>query len=73
MSQDLEAIGHDVVDCAIKVHQALGPGLLEAAYQYCLAHELKKTKQTGVHGSDFAYCVRWANFGCRVLHRHVVR
>jgi len=42
MSQDLEAIGHDVVDCAIKVHQALGPGLLESAYQYCLAHELKK-------------------------------
>lgn len=42
MSQDLEAIGHDVVDCAIKVHQALGPGLLESAYQYCLAYELKK-------------------------------
>ena len=42
MSQDLEAIGHEVVDCAIKVHQALGPGLLESAYQYCLAHELKK-------------------------------
>ena len=42
MSQDLEAIGHDVVDCAIKVHQALGPGLLESAYQYCLAHGLKK-------------------------------
>ena len=42
MSQDLEAIGHDVVDCAIRVHQALGPGLLESAYQHCLAHELKK-------------------------------
>ncbi len=42
MSQDLEAIGSDVVDCAVKVHQALGPGLLESAYQYCLAHELKK-------------------------------
>lgn len=42
MSQDLEAVGHDVVDCAIKVHQALGPGLLESAYQHCLAHELRK-------------------------------
>jgi GxxExxY protein len=42
MSQYLEAVGSDVVDCAIKVHQALGPGLLESAYQFCLAHELKK-------------------------------
>ncbi len=26
--------------CAIKVHSALGPGLLETAYQKCLAWEL---------------------------------
>ena len=29
-----------VVDAAIKVHRALGPGLLESAYEHCLAHEL---------------------------------
>ncbi len=29
-----------VVDAAIKVHSILGPGLLEKAYQICLAHEL---------------------------------
>ena len=39
---DIEAIARDVVDCAIKVHKALGPGLLESAYQYCHAYELKK-------------------------------
>ncbi len=39
---DIEAIASDVVDCAIKVHKALGPGLLESAYQYCHAYELKK-------------------------------
>lgn len=39
---DIEAITTDVVDCAIKVHKALGPGLLESAYQYCHAYELKK-------------------------------
>ena len=39
---DIEAIAKDVVDCAIKVHRALGPGLLESAYQYCHAYELKK-------------------------------
>ena len=31
-----------IVDAAIKVHTALGPGLLETAYEACLAHELQK-------------------------------
>lgn len=39
---DIEAIAKDVVDCAIKVHKALWPGLLESAYQYCHTYELKK-------------------------------
>ena len=30
-----------VIGCAIEVHRALGPGLLESAYQQCLAYELK--------------------------------
>ena len=39
---DIEKIATDVVDCAIKVHKALGPGLLESAYQFCLTYELRK-------------------------------
>jgi GxxExxY protein len=35
-------IGSIVIDCAIKVHKELGPGLLESTYQACLAYELKK-------------------------------
>ena len=31
-----------VVDAAIKVHSTLGPGLLESAYEACLAYELRK-------------------------------
>lgn len=31
-----------ILDCAFKVHTALGPGLLEKVYQECLAYELKK-------------------------------
>jgi GxxExxY protein len=32
-----------ILDAAFKVHSALGPGLLESAYQACLVHELKKS------------------------------
>jgi GxxExxY protein len=31
-----------IVDAAMKVHSALGPGLLESAYEACLAFELTK-------------------------------
>jgi GxxExxY protein len=30
-----------IVTAAMKVHSVLGPGLLESAYQGCLAHELR--------------------------------
>ncbi len=31
-----------VVDSAMKIHSALGPGLLESVYVTCLVHELRK-------------------------------
>jgi len=31
-----------ILDSAIQVHRSLGPGLLESAYQKCLAYELKE-------------------------------
>ncbi|NUO79052.1 GxxExxY protein [candidate division KSB1 bacterium] len=31
-----------LIDCAMKVHRALGPGLLESAHEACLVYELKK-------------------------------
>ena len=33
-------VTHDIIGCGIKVHRALGPGLLESAYAACLALEL---------------------------------
>ena len=35
-------IGTIILDCAFKVHSALGPGLLESTYEACLVYELKK-------------------------------
>jgi len=32
-----------VFDAALKIHKALGPGLLENAYEECLYYELKKS------------------------------
>jgi GxxExxY protein len=39
---DIEAVAQDLVDAAIHVHRALGPGLLESAYQACVTHDLRK-------------------------------
>jgi GxxExxY protein len=32
-------LSYRVIGCAMEVHRVLGPGLLESAYQRCLAHE----------------------------------
>ena len=39
---DVNEVSGSVVDAAMKVHTALGPGLLESAYEACLLHELRK-------------------------------
>ena len=37
-----EELASQIVDAAIKVHKALGPGLLESVYQACFVHELTR-------------------------------
>jgi len=39
---ELNAISGKIIELAMKVHTALGPGLLESTYEACLIHELKK-------------------------------
>jgi len=39
-AEQLNQITDKIIGAAIKVHRALGPGLLESAYEACLAFEL---------------------------------
>jgi len=41
--EDIEEIARTIVHSAIKIHKALGPGLLESVYQKCLTYELEKS------------------------------
>lgn len=40
--ESVERIGREVVDAALTVHRALGPGLLESVYETCLFEELRR-------------------------------
>jgi GxxExxY protein len=40
--KSINDITAQIVDAAMKVHSALGPGLLESAYEGCMLHELRK-------------------------------
>ncbi|WP_459554493.1 GxxExxY protein [Lacunimicrobium album] len=39
---EVNEITERIIECSIKVHRVLGPGLLESTYQTCLIHELTK-------------------------------
>ena len=39
-SQANDPLTHRIIGCAMEVHRMLGPGLLESAYEQCMAHEM---------------------------------
>ena len=39
---EFDDLSNRVIGCAIEVHRHPGPGLLESAYEQCLAHELNR-------------------------------
>lgn len=41
---EINKITSEIIGAAIEVHRALGPGLLESAYETCLCHELALRK-----------------------------
>jgi GxxExxY protein len=38
---DLSELSREIIGAGIEVHRGLGPGLLESAYQHCLAREFE--------------------------------
>lgn len=43
---DINKLSERVIGCAIEVHRTLGPGLLESAYEQCIAKEFQLA---GIH------------------------
>ncbi len=67
MDARIEETARIIVDSAIKVHKALGPGLLESTYQKRLTYELQKR---GVQiGSEIAVPVVYDGFQIEVGFR----
>jgi GxxExxY protein len=65
--EEIEQIAEQVVDAMLKVHRALGPGLLESTYQTCLAHELRCR---GIEvGCEVALPVRYEGIEIEVGYR----
>ncbi|MGE5849467.1 MAG: GxxExxY protein [Candidatus Methylomirabilota bacterium] len=43
---NVNALSKEIIGAAMQVHRALGPGLLEGAYEACLAHEFAARELT---------------------------
>jgi GxxExxY protein len=52
-SEEIERVATQIEDAAFKIHDKLGPGLLESAYRVVMVYELKKRGLRVQHASDF--------------------
>ncbi|WP_082886427.1 GxxExxY protein [Flavisolibacter tropicus] len=44
LSEREQLLAAEIVDIAVDIHKALGPGLLESIYEECFCYELEKRK-----------------------------
>jgi GxxExxY protein len=59
-----EDLSGEIIGCAIEVHKILGPGLLESAYEECLAHELRKKKISYERQKELPVIYKEINLEC---------
>ena len=64
MSANLELLAKIAVDCGFKLHDQLGPGLLESAYEECLCHELSLRKVSFERQIDLPVRYKGVNLDC---------
>ena len=62
--QLLDALTDTIIGAAIEVHRALGPGLLESAYETCLEYELKDKGLTVERQKPLALSYRAVKLEC---------
>ncbi len=60
----LNALSHEVIGAAMEVHKALGPGLLESAYETCLAHELQRRNIVFARQFALPLCYKGMSLEC---------
>ena len=53
-----------IIGVAIEVHRILGPGLLESAYEACLAFELKNRGLKVERQVELPLCYKGMNLDC---------
>jgi GxxExxY protein len=61
---DADGLTHTIIGAAIRVHQALGPGLLESAYEKCTGYELKESGLYVEHQKKIPLLYRGVKLDC---------
>ncbi len=61
---EFDALSKRVIGFAIEVHRELDPGLLESAYEKCLAHELKEHEIECVTQMSLPVAYKGLNLDC---------
>lgn len=64
VSGEINALTYRIIQCAIAVHRALGPGLLESTYFACLVMELRSVGLQVRTNVTVPVCYRGVNLDC---------
>jgi GxxExxY protein len=61
---DINQLSSKIIGAAIQVHKALGPGLLESAYEECICHELSSQSSSIERQKPLAINYKGINLDC---------
>lgn len=63
-AEEMNTVTGIIIGAAIEVHRILGPGLLESAYETCLAFELKNRGLKVERQVELPLCYKGMNLDC---------